>query len=500
MGVLSSSGFQPILHYEVVERIGEGGMGMVYKARDRSLDRFVVLKVLPPLWVTDPEARARLAQEARCASIATHPNVVTIHALEQANGVDFIVMEWVDGKTLDQCIPTGGMPLRRAVNLATQVAAALAKAHEEGIVHRDLKPSNIMVTRDDRIKVVDFGLAWFLRNESRLHPDSHGPVLEASALGTRGYMSPEQAAGACVDQRSDVFSFGAVLYEMLTGTPFQPAPRSSQGKTGKPSLALPDSSPPALRRLVARCLEPSAEKRSLSMDCIWKELTRLDKRGGGRLMQSMRPNGVCSSESLSARSEPTRSKRFKAWIRLPRVLVGGFCLAASLAGWLMPRHLPAPPPLTSVVVAATPQSVPPSAASRVDSPIYASAVGLMREKKYEAAAELFGSVIRSEPSHPDALYNRAVCLQNLHRWREATDNFSEVLRRQPERLQALYNRAVCYMNLEKLPEAERDLTGVLQRTPSMEAYRNRAKLRYQLHNEAGARSDEEQARAMTSPH
>ena len=148
-----------ISHYEILEKLGEGGMGVVYKARDSHLNRFVALKVLPPEKVADPERKRRFVQEARAASALNHPNIVTIHDIDQSDGIDFIAMEYVEGKTLDELIGRKGLKLNEALKYAVQIADALAKAHAAGIVHRDLKPGNVMVTAEGRVKVLDFGLA-----------------------------------------------------------------------------------------------------------------------------------------------------------------------------------------------------------------------------------------------------------------------------------------------------------------------------------------------------
>ena len=215
---------QRLLHYEIVEKLGEGGMGVVYKARDTHLDRFVAIKVLPPEKVADPERKRRFVQEAKAASALNHPNIVTVHDISSDAGHDFITMEYVAGKTLDRLIGHKGLGLKETLDYAIQATGALTKAHSAGIVHRDLKPSNIMVTGDGLVKVLDFGLAKLTETVA---PASAGEfeatrtvkpyTEEGTVVGTAAYMSPEQAEGKTVDARSDIFSFGAVLYEMLTG-------------------------------------------------------------------------------------------------------------------------------------------------------------------------------------------------------------------------------------------------------------------------------------------
>ena len=209
-----------LLHYEILDKIGEGGMGVVYKARDTHLDRLVAIKFLPPDKITDPERRARFVREAKAASALHHPNIVTIHDVASDSGHDFIVMEYVAGKTLGQLIGRKGLKLNDAIRYGIQIADALARAHAAGIVHRDIKPSNILVDELGAVRIVDFGLAKLTESA----PAREGATLALSAktedgriIGTASYMSPEQAEGKPVDARSDVFSFGAVLYEMLSG-------------------------------------------------------------------------------------------------------------------------------------------------------------------------------------------------------------------------------------------------------------------------------------------
>jgi len=221
-----------IAHYEIVEKLGEGGMAVVYKARDLHLDRFAALKILPPDKVADPERKRRFVQEAKAASALNHPNIITIHDISSDQGVDFIAMEYVAGKPLDQLIPRKGLPPAEALKYAVQIADALAAAHAAGIIHRDVKPGNIMVTEEGRVKVLDFGLAKLTEPVSQAEQLTRSTALgrtDASPtetlqaprtetgrlLGTVAYMSPEHAEGCQMDARSDIFSFGAVLYEML---------------------------------------------------------------------------------------------------------------------------------------------------------------------------------------------------------------------------------------------------------------------------------------------
>ncbi len=205
--------------YEILQRLGAGGMGEVYRAKDSRLDREVAIKTLSFDRGSHPEALSRFEQEARSASALNHPNIVTIYELGHENGTHYIAMELVDGETVRSLLASGPVPFRKLVAIAAQVADGLAKAHETGLIHRDLKPENLMVSNDGTAKVLDFGLAKLLRPD-RGSSDSSTTITEhGTVLGTVGYMSPEQAIGEELDFRSDQFSFGSVLYEMATGTP-----------------------------------------------------------------------------------------------------------------------------------------------------------------------------------------------------------------------------------------------------------------------------------------
>ena len=203
-----------LAHYRVETKVGQGGMGVVYRAWDTRLDRRIALKVLRPEQLAGPGHKQRLVGEARAASALMHPNIVTVHDVGSDRDIDFIAMEYIEGRPLDQVIPPAGLPCKQAIAYAIQIAGALAGAHSAGIVHRDLKPSNIIITREGLVKLLDFGLAL----KTGLGASDGGTLtLDRQIAGTPSYMSPEQIRGETVDHRSDVFSFGAVLYRMVTG-------------------------------------------------------------------------------------------------------------------------------------------------------------------------------------------------------------------------------------------------------------------------------------------
>lgn len=286
---------QRILHYEIVEKLGQGGMGVVYKALDTHLDRFVAMKVLPADKVGDPDRVHRLEKEAKAASALQHANIVTIHDIVESDGCRCIVMEHVDGKTLEALIPKHGLRIGQTLKIAIQIADAVAAAHGKGIVHRDLKPSNVMVRPDGTVKVVDFGLAK-LTEPVATSPDAETRTMSAATeagtvVGTAAYMSPEQAEGKSVDARTDIFSFGAMLYEMVTGRlAFE---RGSKVET---LAAVMHSEPEPLKeaprdlaKVISRCLRKDPDRRYQSMKDVKVELEDLKEETDSGAVQEETP-------------------------------------------------------------------------------------------------------------------------------------------------------------------------------------------------------------------
>ncbi|HLE31101.1 MAG TPA: serine/threonine-protein kinase, partial [Bacteroidota bacterium] len=249
---------QTISHYKILEKLGEGGMGVVYKAQDTRLDRLVALKFLPDHVAVGSAELERFVQEAKAAAGLSHPNICTIYGIEEAEKKHFIVMEFVDGQMLQE--KKAALSMKQALDIGIQIADGLAAAHEKGIVHRDIKPENIMIRKDGRVQIMDFGLAK-LRGASRL-------TKEGSTVGTAGYMSPEQVQGLETDHRSDIFSLGVLLYEMLTGQPpFKGVHETAisyeiVNVDSPPLSAIKPEIPPDLDAIVLECLEKDPKERS----------------------------------------------------------------------------------------------------------------------------------------------------------------------------------------------------------------------------------------------
>jgi Tol biopolymer transport system component/tRNA A-37 threonylcarbamoyl transferase component Bud32 len=336
--------------YEITAKLGAGGMGEVYRARDTKLHRDVAIKVLPELFATDSERLARFTREAQTLAALNHPHIAHIHGMEESGRRHALVMELVEGEDLSMRIARGAVPLAEALPIARQIADALDAAHEKGIVHRDLKPANIKVTPDDEVKVLDFGLAKAMGPDGPAPSElSNSPTLTGRAtqlgmiIGTAAYMSPEQARGRPVDKRADIWAFGVVLFEMLTGK------RMFAGDDVTDVLArvlerepdwslIPAAAPPSLRRLLERCLtkDPKARLRD-----IGEARHALDELIAGRSVSMP----AISTMSAPAAIAPPQPRAAAAWI--PWALAAILAVVAAVS-WLRPA------------AATTPAGVPPT--------------------------------------------------------------------------------------------------------------------------------------------
>ena len=328
-------------HYDVTALIGEGGMGQVYQATDTKLNRQVALKILPEAFATDPDRLARFQREAQVLASLNHPGIAAIYGLEEAGGTRALVLELVEGPTLADRISKGPIPLDEALPIAKQIAEALEAAHEAGVIHRDLKPANIKVKDDGTVKVLDFGLAKALDTTPEGDP-SQSPTLTAAAtqmgviMGTAAYMSPEQARGKTVDKRADIWSFGCVLFEMLSGR------RPFEGRDVSETLgavlrldpdweALPGDTPPRMRTLLRRCLEKESKQRVHDVADV-----RLAMEGA-------------FETTVSAVVEPNVALRLQVWQRpIPlAVLAVALVVITGLAVWSLTARTPNESPAVS---------------------------------------------------------------------------------------------------------------------------------------------------------
>ena len=299
---------ETILHYKILEKLGEGGMGEVYKAQDTKLDRFVALKFLPSQLTASEDDKVRFIQEAKAASAMNHPNVCTIHDIQEHNGQLFIVMEFVDGITLKE--KSGSLSEKQKLEISVQVAEGLAAAHGKGIVHRDIKPENIMIRKDGIAQIMDFGLA-------KLYTDKNASRLTkvGTTMGTLGYMSPEQIQGQDVDHRTDIFSFGIVLYELFAGeSPFKGMHETAiiyeiVNVEAPPLSSVKPDIDPDLDRIILECLEKDKDERCQSAKELAKDLRKIKKSTGHRKSRVYNVNAesLKTSTGTASASAPSGS-------------------------------------------------------------------------------------------------------------------------------------------------------------------------------------------------
>jgi Tol biopolymer transport system component len=333
-------------HYTIVSPLGAGGMGEVWLAEDATLKRKVALKVLPAAVAGDPDRLARFQREAETIAALSHPNIVTIHSIEQDGDVRFLTMELVEGQSLDRMIPRGGLPLGQVLDIGAALADALVASHDKGIIHRDLKPANVMLTKERRVKVLDFGLAK-LREEATFDGETRTAAItgEGRIVGTVAYMSPEQAEGKPVDARSDLFSLGIVLYELATGErPFKGETSLSVlsailRETPKSVSELRAELPRELSRIVRQCLQKDPEERYQ---------TAKDVRNQLRALKADVDSGEIAPASAPAQV-PVRRRSWNAWVAVGGGAIVLFVLAALIATRLgLVSETPAGRPFESI--------------------------------------------------------------------------------------------------------------------------------------------------------
>jgi len=295
-----------IFHYKILEKLGEGGMGTVYKAQDTKLDRFVALKFLPSQLTASEDDKARFIQEAKAASAMNHPNVCTIYSIEEYNNQLFISMEYIEGKTLKD--KKDNLSEKQILEIGIQVAEGLAAAHEKGIVHRDIKPENIMIRKDGIAQIMDFGLAKLRENSgvSRL-------TKAGTTMGTMGYMSPEQVQGLDIDHRTDIFSLGVVLYELLAGeSPFKGIHETAimyeiVNVDPQPISTIKESFSPELDEIILECLEKDKDERCQSTKELAKDLRKIKKSTGHRKSRVYNVNSDVFKTTSAATTSVTPS-------------------------------------------------------------------------------------------------------------------------------------------------------------------------------------------------
>jgi non-specific serine/threonine protein kinase len=365
---------ETLARYKVVDKLGEGGMGEVYLAEDTELDRKVALKMLPTEMAGDPERLERFRREAKAVAALNHPNIVTIYSIEESDGTQFLTMEHVEGESLDQMLPPTGLPLTRVFDIAIPLADALASAHERGIVHRDLKPANIMVNKEGRVKVLDFGLAKLTQDDAVDGAEGGLTQIptriatltgEGMVMGTAPYMSPEQVEGRAMDHRTDIFSMGVLVYELATGR----RPFTSDTSAGLVSSILRDTPssvteinpglPRHLARIVQHCLEKDPEARYQSAKDVRNELRSLRREVDSGTVTT--GSGVSPAERPLG--EPEKKKGPGLWVALAAaaLLILGIGWWVGRGGGAEPEASAGAEP-AAATVAVTPQSEVPSVA------------------------------------------------------------------------------------------------------------------------------------------
>jgi len=320
--------------YEIVSPLGAGSMGEVYRAHDTRLNRDVAIKILPALVSSEPDRLLRFETEAKAAAALNHPNILAVYQMGTYAGVPYLVSELLEGKTLTESIRRGPLPLRKAIDYGVQIAHGLAAAHEKGIVHRDLKPDNLFVTKDGRVKILDFGLAKLIQPKESLPNVAPTITMPGVAMGTVGYMAPEQVRGLATDHRADIFAFGAILYEMVMGKRTFERPTSADTMSAilneepPPISELAPDTPVALERVVRRCLEKNPEQRFQSASDL------------AFALQALSDPGISPPSGAHEIRREAPSRRLPVLAAAVAVVALG-CLLVLAYVWMQPAAVPA---------------------------------------------------------------------------------------------------------------------------------------------------------------
>lgn len=386
--------------YEISSSLGAGGMGEVYRAYDTRLDREVAIKVLPENLITDATRLRRFEQEARATAALNHPNIVAVYQMATENGFSYIVSELLHGETLRDRLQLGPIPVRKAIDYATQIAHGLAAAHKSGVIHRDLKPANLFITTDGPIKILDFGLARLTVPAHTPHPadtTSPRPTEPGVVLGTVGYMAPEQVRGETADHRSDIFAFGAVLYEMLTGNQAFHKPSSAETMAAilhedpPPIPPLGPTAPPGLQRIIDHCLEKNPDLRFQS---------------ASDLAFALEPFG---DDTVTSKSSALPGLTGQPTLQKSAILAVGLLLFISAVALAYSWTKPSPGPVVSKYVQLTRDGLPKTLGATDGSRIYLSLLGSGFEEQGIAAISISGgepkklSILPSPDMSPRAI-------------------------------------------------------------------------------------------------
>ncbi len=488
-----------LLHYRVEQILGKGGMGAVYCAWDTKLQRGVAIKVLLPDSQENPGRRRRFLREARAASALNHPGIVSIYEINEQDGLDFLVMELVDGQTLSSLMRTRRQPLRTALDYMRQAAESIAKAHAAGIVHRDLKPANIMVTRDGQVKILDFGLAKYdppaAGNAQSDATQTMSLTANGQVMGTPSYMSPEQAMGMALDARSDVFSFGVILYEIPAGAkPFEGTTNFAilhNITTVEPAAlaTLRSDLPAGVIALVAGMLKKPVEERTSDMGRVAAGLREL----AASVPAEANPDEVPTQTIVM----PGGVRPPRQWARLYRPVLA--LAAIGLAVWggatiLGTRPPPAPKPRPLAGIATIDMSLPARE-------LYRAGTEAFKRHDFrqniDVAIEAFKAAKAKEPTWtlPDAALAVAYARKNTNApdptWlRLAEQHAAEVLKKEPSLAAAHFASGVVHLSAGRLPEARKELERTIELDPS------HANAHFRLARALDPKTDGDRARAL----